>query len=319
MTHRRSLLLLLFAVSATCFPFAAAAQPRSPLEEGVRLYGHGEYLKSLEVLERAARRSIDPKELGQIYLHLGFDRAILGDQEGAERDLVAALGYDPDLEPDPHRFKQELLDLFRRVRARLGLLEVTANRKGATLALDAPGCRALPARLRLPAGSHRLEARLGSQVQGRTVSLTAGQSLQVDFVFSEPTSRPSAATSPPGGLAGAGPGGKAPSFWQRRRVWTWVAAGSTAAVGIAATGCGSYAWYLDRHLQTTQDEARRNSIQLTANILYGVTGALAVTSVVLLFLEGRPSTDSAASHSSSSVSLVPLFGGAGAALTGRFE
>jgi hypothetical protein len=284
-------------------------------------------LKSLEALERAARSSVDREELGQIYLHLGFNRAVLGDQEGAERDLVGALGHDPKLEPDPHRFKQELLDLFRRVRARLGLLAVTADRKGATLTLDAKRRGALPARLRLPAGSHRLEARLGSQAQSRTVSLTAGQSLQVAFVFGEQTAGPRAATLPAGGLTGAGPGGKAPSFWQRRRVWTWVAAGSTVAVGIAAIGVGAYVLHLNGTLPRDNngiltnegDQERLERPQNAANILYGVTGALAVTSVVLLFLEGRPSTDSTASRSSSSVSLVPLFGGAGAVLTGRFE
>jgi tetratricopeptide (TPR) repeat protein len=335
MTSRSAILLLVFV--ATGLPFAAGAEPTDLLREGIRLNGRGDYGQSLEVLERAAQTSANPKRLGQIYLYIGFNRAVLRDREGAERALRVALENDPDLEPDPRRFKRALLDLFRSVRAQLGLLVVTADREGAALTLDGTNRGILPVRLRLPAGSYPLEVRLGPVVQRQTATLSTGQSLTLRIVFAEAASRPSVAVQP-AALPSPAPRPRPapPSFWQRRRVWTWVAAGTAVATLAVALGLeistnGDEQKWSDARNQYTREPTGANLTNLTqlkdslntrwtaASILYGVTGGLVLTSAVLLFLEGRFQAESADPVASPRVSILPLAGGAGAILTGRFE
>jgi hypothetical protein len=80
------------------------------------------------------------------------------------------------------------------------------------------------------------------------------------------------------------------------RIWTWVAAGTAAATGLTAIGLGiSVKVDGDKHKEIPIDEHQRldeleDSMRdraLAANILLGVTGALAVTAAVLFFVEER--------------------------------
>jgi tetratricopeptide (TPR) repeat protein len=332
--------------------FPVLAQPASSLHQGILLHSRGEYRQSIEVLERAARHDTDPKQLGQIYLHLGFNRALLGEQAAAEGDLVTALEQDADLEPDPRRFRSDLLQLFQRVRGRLGLLEITTDRGGAALSIDRRSRGSLPARVRLPGGSHLIEVRLGSMVQTRTVSVSGGQTLAVRFTLPLPElpSAPATAPSPamtrpslPSATVEPSPRRAPPSFWGRRRVWTWITAAS--AVAAAGAGLGTWLWarskwendwntplntYCPKDMcpssaeqQTLKDlkaniKGDINARSDAAAVLFGVAGGLAVTSAVLLFFEGRPKAERAGSSAFNRLTFLPLAGGAAASLTGEF-
>jgi hypothetical protein len=320
--------------------FPALAQPADLFREGVRLYSHGEYRQSIEALERAARSTTDPKQLGQTYLYLGFNHAVLGEQADAERALAAALQQDPDIEPDPRRFNRDLLELFRRAQARLGLLRVEGARAGAVLIIDGKIRGGLPARVRLSAGSHRLEIRVGSVACARAVTVSPGQRLVVRCAPGEPPPASTTAPSEPAMEVEEEPVPEPPSFWRRRRIWTWVGAGS--AVAVAGAGLGVWLWARSTRdnewapllAQGTQgarqytaqqiDQLRdiKNSIDArttSASVLFGVAGGLAVTSVVLLLFEGRPRVESGRTASSIRWGVIPLRGGTGALLTGQFE
>ena len=84
---------------------------------------------------------------------------------------------------------------------------------------------------------------------------------------------------------------------RRRQLWTWIAAGgavATAAVGIGL-GASVLADGQEYESLTAGQQERYYELEssvpdraLAANVLFGVAGALAVTTVVLFFLEGRP-------------------------------
>lgn len=113
-----------------------------------------------------------------------------------------------------------------------------------------------------------------------------------------------------------------------KRLWTWVSLGGTlavAAVGIglgAAANSDNSAWKREGDPQRAQDLLDSGQgKQLGANICYGLAGALAVTSVVLFFLEGRsPSPAKEAMRKRArSAKVLPVFGSTtGLALEGRF-
>jgi hypothetical protein len=108
------------------------------------------------------------------------------------------------------------------------------------------------------------------------------------------------------------------------RIWTWVAGGVAVAALAAAIGFGLSAEAdrdtLDRRYPdgaitdptdlSLRDDARGKA--LTADVLFGVAGAAAVTSIVLFYYEGRPHSERA--------QLVPAMGPrfAGAQWTLRF-
>jgi hypothetical protein len=131
-----------------------------------------------------------------------------------------------------------------------------------------------------------------------------------------------AAPSPPHPAASAGPTPIATTdnSWWLGRKWTWVAAGSTVLFGAGAIAAGlamqSKFDALDKSCgdgNVTRPGCKEpeiaavRSCQITANVLWGLTGAAALTTGVLFYLEGRP------------IHLVPMAGEAtGLIATGRY-
>ena len=83
---------------------------------------------------------------------------------------------------------------------------------------------------------------------------------------------------------------------ERRRVYTWVAAGTAAVAGIAGAVLGAQASSENKKIgdgtiRTTDQiaaiESSRDRKARTANVLYGVAGAAAAAGVTLFFIEGR--------------------------------
>jgi len=100
-----------------------------------------------------------------------------------------------------------------------------------------------------------------------------------------------------------------PPTRRRRRLWTWIAAGSSLAVAGTGLGLGIWAkngW--DQYQEAAANgDASYNDLRedvpkrcIAANVLFATAGALAVTAVVLLFLEApkeRPVTAATAGFS----------------------
>jgi hypothetical protein len=82
--------------------------------------------------------------------------------------------------------------------------------------------------------------------------------------------------------------------WLLGRSWTWVAAAGTLVVGAVGVGIGvsaqnDYSTYKDPETPLSQHAGLEDDISAkatTANVMFGVAGALAVTTVVLFFVEG---------------------------------
>jgi hypothetical protein len=171
-------------------------------------------------------------------------------------------------------------------------LTVRCDDPDARVLLDGQDRGRLPFWSQLPAGTYRLEVRSldGQRSLARTVTLQPGQRRVERFELPAPSvSRPAGAPPP-------------------RRVWTWVAAGAALGCGVAALAVGLSArsahsdWKttltewdtasdpLRQKVLETQLAEQQRSVErqaIATNVLIGTAAVLAVTSVVLYFVEGR--------------------------------
>lgn len=154
---------------------------------------------------------------------------------------------------------------------------------GATVLLDGRAIGEVPIekRIYLAPGSHRLRVRAqGRRVFDRTLVLYPGDHPVVTVDLAP---------------VGSGqPRGRGDGPPRRRRVWTWVAlAGAGVALG-AGIGIGAWGQSQYDDYAATKDPLRYDELreaipwkQHTANALFGVSGALAATAIVLFIVEGR--------------------------------
>ena len=117
-----------------------------------------------------------------------------------------------------------------------------------------------------------------------------------------------------------------PSFWRRERRWTWVAAGTAAAFALAGAGVGLSTLADHDEYANTDDPRRFDELEQTipsrvtaTNVLFGIAGAAALTSVVLLFLEGRTPTGESGQERAGGLRVTPVAGQlSGVVLGARF-
>jgi hypothetical protein len=112
---------------------------------------------------------------------------------------------------------------------------------------------------------------------------------------------------------------EAPASKPRRRVWTWVTGGAAVAFAAVALGLGIKA-KKDNDFFHEQDppidDAHKNASKSFVNMgyaataMYCVAGALAITSVVLFFVEGKQPKESR-------TSVGPMLGGTWGLSLGR--
>jgi hypothetical protein len=184
---------------------------------------------------------------------------------------------------------------FEPPRARV---HVTSTPSGAELSIDGQTRGRTPWEGKLEPGTHQLALRLGGEEKLLTLSVAAKEDRRVQVDLAR-------AVAP------------------RRRLWTWVTGGAAVATLAVAVGLAVAAnadhdeWQSE--LARGKDRQRWEDLSssgqakaLSANILFGVGGALAVTSVVLFFVEGR----SPGKEARVTTRLTPLVGGA--ALTTTF-
>jgi hypothetical protein len=157
-----------------------------------------------------------------------------------------------------------------------GHLEVTSVPSGARVLVDGRELGRTPLRAAvLPAGRHQLEVLLAGHIdQVRAFELRARETARVSV-----TLQPFATAEPP----------------KRKRVWTWVAAGTAAAMGAAGLGLGLWARSSWNDYQAAALDGKSATYHelhdaipkraLAANVCFGVAGAALVAAVVLFFVE----------------------------------
>jgi len=279
---------------------ARAESNQALLDQGVLWFEQGEFERSLDTLKRVRAEVLPSRSAGRLQLYLGLDHAFLGRIAKARAAFVAALTHDPELELDPHQIKPSVVELFREVKQGLtGDLEVHVSGSGTfSVAIDGSAVGPAPLSRTVLIGRHQVIVRSsdGAIVLDRAVVVGARQaallrvsararpspSVPADAV---PVARP----QQPAALGDSALGPRSPS-----RLWTWVAASATLvtaglAVGVWRWGASEYDEYL-----VAQDEGRIRELEssvrskyIGADVLVGVSSALAVSTVGLWFLEGR--------------------------------
>ena len=300
MTNRTSAMATLLC----CFLVASPARGEAPtaaglLEDGIYQYSVAEFERSVKLLKRARELTDDPALLGKIHLYLGVNLGVMGKRRPARAQFRKALTLAPELTLESGKFKSRVVRMLEEVRAGLkGRLQVSSPVAGATVHLDGRPVGPAPYNGRLVVGAYQVEVRgpdgtvlLAERAVVRNEAETRLEARPKPAAVTTPTVTP--VVAPPPML----PDTPLPAPEKKGgRLWTWIAAGAAVAAGAAGLGLGlsarsdydeyeSIEWD-ERRIVDLED--RINGKSLGANICFAAAGALAVTSVVLFFVEGRP-------------------------------
>ena len=308
--HATSLLLLgLLAQSVEPAANAQAkAQAQSLLTEGSALYEKGGYADALEKFKQAYATYDSPKllfNIGQANRDLGRPVEAL---EAFEQFLIGARDAAPETLEDAQKSVNEL-------QTKLGRLRVECQTENATISLDGKDVGLTPVTKLLwaTAGRHQVTARHWNFAPAiENVDVRPGTVLPVHIVLQLPSANAPAVQEsrpePPVGqveLAPKEPTSPASSGgWWMGRTWTWVAVGSAAlfTVGAGAAGLAMQSKYdsLNKSCGSSSppggtgckesDISAVASRRNTANVLWALAGASAVTAGILFFVEGHPVT-----------------------------
>jgi len=317
--------LVLFSLLAQIAPPAAdpqaKAQAQRLLTEGSALYEKGDYASALEKFTAAYAAYPSPKlmfNIGQADRDLSRPVEALG---AFEKFLAG------DTHPSPET-TAEANNAVAELREKLGQIRVDCGTPGAEVSLDGKsvGLTPLPKLIWATPGRHQITASHESATPVlEHVDVTAGSVGTVTLqlrpaaipVAAEPVPEPAVAPAAPKldleaslqpapaniDLAVSPAPSPARQGWWLGRKWTWVAAGSTAllAVGAVAAGvamqsrfdsleksCGSSSGKTSGCSQSEIDSVSWRGT--TANVLWGLAAAGAVTTGVLFYVEGRAVT-----------------------------
>ena len=312
---------MLLVVFCSLLPAPALAdrtktRARQLLSRGNAAFVNGKLKKALALYRKA--RSLYP--LPGILVRMGTIRERLGQGAAAygcyRRYLVGVRRGQ-----DPARHEKAVAGLVR-LRKKIALVKLEVKQGGVEISIDGKSLGRTPlSEIDLPvdAGKHVFVARKEGHVSVRrevvvvggdstTVALALGAAIKKDPVVGHsapPTSarvrsRPQAPTRPPSRLQ-PGAGDAAPASRGRikhgsspRRIWTWVSAGTAVALAIAGAALYGSAYGDLEEYQETRDQDRFKELERTisgratgSHVMFGLAGALAATSVVLFFFEGR--------------------------------
>ena len=291
----------------------AAAKAR--FRKGAELYGAGKWREAIEEFEAAYRL----KPAGAIHFNVARCREKLGEWPGALRAYEDYLREVPEASDRVHvRASMKRIE-ERLAEAGVQALLVYSDPPGAELRLDGKARGKTPFHTVLPPGTYALSLALeGYQPVGQEVDITLSASRVVDLVLRAASPGAAVAGAAPAGAAAAGTSGApaAPDLAAlpppaastvplapapatppaRSRVYTWIAAGATAAA--VATGA-YFGWSASkdedalksmsapsgsdaqRYASSAESNARK------ANTMYAVAGAAAAAGVTLFFVEGK--------------------------------
>ena len=245
---------------------------------------------------------------------------------------------------EPER-KTEVTEHIKRLQIRVGNVEIKYNRDGTTVLIDEQRQGVTPLRkpLCVDMGNHDLSLREGvKEIYRESFRIAGGQTLTLDLNVEKkeqapvpppavetpekgPPKAPSVTIEKRGPIqAGGEPIDETPEAEKGKRRWTWVALGIAGAAGMAGGIIGGISrskesslkgrcedYVCEKNEESTRDSIKR--MNLTADLLFGVAGAAAVTGIVLFIVEpGR--------SESPKVGMRPIGGSnhLGLAVEGRF-
>lgn len=220
-------------------------------------------------------------------------------------------------------------EVIAELRWKVGSIQVECPVDGAVVLIDGRprGHTQLPSAIAVDVGTHEVAVVAdGEELHRETVEVVGEQEALVVVVIEQPPVEPAPPVPVAAPSASAEPtaGSSTSSDGEPERVWTWVAFGAAAATGVTAAITGNLALSRSREINAQcientcpyelHDEAdQARALALTADILLGVTAALAITGTVLYFNEGA--SDEEPSRSGMELSVGA---GRGLVVTGRF-
>lgn len=279
MLHRFAPLVIALALCMVV-PSALAETPdelaRSHFLSGQSYYRQGRYADAIREFEEAQRLSPKPHflfNIAQAYEKWGkLERAI----EYLERALQM-----PEV-PNKLTLQEHLRQLRQRLAA--SAVKVTCNEPGATVTVDGKkvGVTPLKQAIALRPGEYEVKVTKAKHMSYSTyVTVIAGRVARVKATLRR-------VQDPVRGL-GEDAGYDYSDPLPRKRVWTWVLAGTAGAFAVAAGVTGGLALSRAGDAPASEgDEAdSARTLALVSDISTGVAAAAAVGAVVLFFLEGR--------------------------------
>lgn len=216
--------------------------------------------------------------------------------------------------------REEIEAILEDLEDLVGMLKVNCNVKGAELVIDGDVVSTLPLThpLRLDVGEYRLEVRAeGYEPQVQVVLLPGGKAKVVEFVLVALEGTVAAVGSETPTPVDAPEAGRPRKKIPAAVFWTGLALTVAGAAGAAVTGGLALARHSDYEKMAWTDswssaQSEGMKLQLVTNVLWGVTGAFGVTTLILAFFTdfGRAEKQKTA--------VTPLLGPAGLAIQGVF-
>jgi hypothetical protein len=264
------------------------------LGEGATLYEHGDYLGALDRFNGAYAAYPSSK----ILFNIGQANQLLG------RLIDAREAYQKFLDEAPNASREDRTDAqawLEKLQKSLGQLTITSATAGADISLDGKAIGRSPLRGPIWAmpGRHQVTAiKSGDCPTLEYVEVASGSLATVEL---RPLHSPLVAEAPVN--LDNTPRPQAAHGWWLGRKWTWVAAGAAVLFTGAATAVGLT-------VKTRFDDLKKfcgrgspgqqgcsdsdidalHTRKVTANALWGLAGAAAVSTGILFFIEGRPVT-----------------------------
>jgi len=307
---------LVIAVASTATSAVTAGvkedEARMHFEQGVRLYEEGQY----EQAAIAFARAYELKPSFRLLFNIGQAESELKHYARALEAFTRYLAEGGDQVP-PDRVTTVKSEI-ERLNALVGMIIVECQVDGARVLLDneSKGETPLAGPIFVDIGKHEVVVKQGQDELLREVVRVAGGqrvTLEVEAGDGEPGTTSDTDGSPvPEEPDGGG------------RVWTWIALGIGGAAGITGAAIGGAAMSkradlevscVDNHCPPSK-EGESDTIEtmnLTADVLFGLAAAGIVTGVILFFVEPDDETEA-------QVAVAPAVtaGGAGLAVGGRF-
>lgn len=298
---------------------------RALVKEASELQQQGALAPALEKLQRAYELVPTPTLLWPIAeLALALMRPVEG--------LQALHSYRRLITPNqmaPGQQQQDIERLQRRLRAQAVQLQLRAK-AGTNLVIDgkAVGKAPLAEAVLTNPGEHRVEAVTSQGIQRRTVVVTEGSVVEIDFTAAatDKTAAPSVTT-----LAGDTTGGSPAPY--HPSLTTWAAIGLSSAVLTAASISGATALSRTQSLQSlcpgrtcidirdgdiatlNEQVAAQRTASTVSYALWGTGAALAVATSILTLYEWRKQLVSRDLPRSTAWAVLPLLGVSGSAAT----
>jgi hypothetical protein len=265
---------------------AAKARAQALLTEGSRFYGDGDYVSALDRFSAAYKAYPSPK----LMFNIGQANRDLSRPVEAREAFEQYLAKEDDpTSPTLAEATKSLEELQRR----LGRIRVECETADAEIRLDGKSAGTTPLANVLWAtpGRHQVTANHAHSAPAlEDVDVKTGV-LNVVTLRLQPLATQRADVQQSATQTATGE-----HAWK----WTWVAAGSTVALGIGAIVAGLSMQAKYDSLNSTCGSASTSSgctdisavtvRRDIANVLWGLTGAAAIATGVLFYVEGRPVT-----------------------------